>query len=109
MGISTDLNLEQLCTKSIIRKTKLLFMGRKVTKEGFDNHWGTDDLHENCLMELDEMNTDAKLQFLIGRGAIKELDVYCLRELNKMHIDDKFRFLIERGVIAIRDELKKPS
>ena len=84
-------------------------MGRKITKEGFDNHWGTDEVHENCLMELDQMSTDEKLHFLIERGAIKELQVYCLKELNKMNLDDKFRFLIERGVIAIREEPNKPS
>lgn len=45
-------------------------MGPKITKEGNSRHWGTDDLHEHCLVELKKMSTEEKLQFLVDRGMI---------------------------------------
>jgi chaperonin GroEL (HSP60 family) len=44
--------------------------GPKITKEGNSEYWGTDDLHEHCLMELNKMSIEEKLQFLVDRGLI---------------------------------------
>ena len=54
----------------LIREVKKNFMGTRVTKEGNSKFWGTDDLHEHCIVALNQMNTDEKLQFLIERGVI---------------------------------------
>jgi len=56
--------------KNLIKEIKKNFMGPKITKEGNSRHWGTDDLHEHCLMELKKMSTEEKLQFLVDRGMI---------------------------------------
>jgi hypothetical protein len=56
--------------KNLIKEIKMNFMGPKITKEGNSRHWGTDDLHEHCLVELKKMSTEEKLQFLVDRGMI---------------------------------------
>jgi hypothetical protein len=56
--------------KREMREIKRAFMGPRVTNEGTQKYWGKKDLHEACSKELERMNIEEKLKFLVDRGVI---------------------------------------
>jgi len=81
--------------KNLIKEIKKNFMGPKITKEG-NRHWGTDDLHEHCLVELGRMSIEEKLQFLVDRGYI-EVEPRDAWEEEELHLDSMNLELPEEG------------